>query len=230
MALQNLHMTQLTNSNAQHYVKMLCINNNKTTINKQILWRFKKCFFQRSKNWNTPFYLQMFCALSGRSVSWNTPFSAILPLENKRTSSVAIFFTLMCFSSFKGASPKVLWGKVISRRSKELKSDPGSCPLVLGAILKIWVTSSYIQFWLWPGLVTKIQTTTLSILPRFYFHDVLGQLKSNFHANFRFKRVLGFVTEHAWISKLLHDGAFTWRPRELSRRLKIYLILGNFAI
>ena len=74
MALQNSHMTQLTNSNAQHYVKMLCINNNKTTINKQILWRFKKCFFQRSKNWNTPFYLQMFCALSGRSVSWNTPF------------------------------------------------------------------------------------------------------------------------------------------------------------
>ena len=124
----------------------------------------------------------------------------------------------------------MLCGKVISRRSKELKSDPGSCPLVLGAILKIWVTSSYIQFWLWPGLVTKIQTTKLSILPRFYFHDVLGQLKSNFHANFRFKRVLGFVTEHAWISKLLHDGAFTWRPRELSRRLKIYLISGNFAI
>ena len=54
------------------------------------------------------------------------PFSAILPLENKQTSSIAIFFTLMCFL----ASPKVLWGKVISRRSKELKSDPGSCPLV----------------------------------------------------------------------------------------------------
>ena len=26
--------------------------------------------------------------------------------------------------------PKVLWEKVISRRSKELKSDPRSCPLV----------------------------------------------------------------------------------------------------
>ena len=74
MALQNSHMTHATNSNAQHYVKMLCTNNNKTTINKQILWRFKKCFSQRSNNWNTPFYLQMFCALSGRSVSWNTPF------------------------------------------------------------------------------------------------------------------------------------------------------------
>ena len=34
--------------------------------------------------------------------------------------------------------------KVISRRCKELKSDPG-----FGSTLKIWVTSSYIQSWLW---------------------------------------------------------------------------------
>ena len=45
--------------------------------------------------------------------------------------------------------------------------------------------------------VKKIQTTKLSILPRFYFHDVLEQLKTNFHTNFRFKRVLGFVIEYA---------------------------------
>ena len=43
--------------------------------------------------------------------------------------------------------------------------------------------------------VTKIQTKKLSILPRFYFHDALEQLKTNFHTNFRFKRVLGFVIE-----------------------------------
>ena len=67
---------------------------------------------------------------------------------------------------------------------------------------------------------TKIQTTKLSILLRFYFHGVLEQLKTNFHTNFRFKRVLGFVIEYAWISKLLRDAAFTWRPRELSFRLK----------
>ena len=41
--------------------------------------------------------------------------------------------------------------------------------------------------------VTKIQTAKLSILLRFYFHDVLEQLKTNVHTNFRFKRVLGFV-------------------------------------
>ena len=37
----------------------------------------------------------------------------------------------------------------------------------------------------------------LSILMRFYLHDVLEQLKTNFHTNFRFKTVLGFVIEYA---------------------------------
>ena len=68
--------------------------------------------------------------------------------------------------------------------------------------------------------VTKIQTKKLSILPRFHLHDALEQLKTNFHTNFRFKTVLGFVIEYAWTSKLLREAAFTWRPRELSCRLK----------
>ena len=76
--------------------------------------------------------------------------------------------------------------------------------------------------------VTKIQTTKLSILQRFYLHDALEQLKTNFHTNFRLKRVFGFVIEYAWISKLLWDAAFTWRPRGLSFRLKKWLISGNF--
>ena len=78
--------------------------------------------------------------------------------------------------------------------------------------------------------VTKIQTTKLSILLRFYFHGVLEQLQTNFQTNFCFKRVLGFVIKYAWISKLLRDAAFTWRPRELSFRLKKWLFLRNFAI
>ena len=45
--------------------------------------------------------------------------------------------------------------------------------------------------------VTKIQTKKLSILPRFYFHDALEQLKTNCQTNFCFKRVLGFVIEYA---------------------------------
>ena len=45
--------------------------------------------------------------------------------------------------------------------------------------------------------VTKIQTKKLATLQRFYFHDALEQLKTNFQTNFRFKRVLGFVIEYA---------------------------------
>ena len=45
--------------------------------------------------------------------------------------------------------------------------------------------------------VTKIQTKKLSILQRFYFHDALQQLKTNFYTNFYFKRVLGSVIEYA---------------------------------
>ena len=44
--------------------------------------------------------------------------------------------------------------------------------------------------------VTKIQTKKLSILPRFYFHDALEQLKTNFQTNFCFKRALGFAIEY----------------------------------
>ena len=43
--------------------------------------------------------------------------------------------------------------------------------------------------------VTKIYTTTPSVLLRFY--DVLEQLKTNFHTHFHFERVLGFVIEYA---------------------------------
>ena len=77
--------------------------------------------------------------------------------------------------------------------------------------------------------VTKIQTTKLSILPRFYFHDALEQLKTNFHTNFRFKRFLGFVIEYAWISKLLRNAAFTWRLRELPCRLKKMTYVREFC-
>ena len=59
--------------------------------------------------------------------------------------------------------------------------------------------------------VTRIQTTKLSILLRFYFHSVLKQLKTNFQTNFRFKRVLGFVIDtleflRFCVTRHLHDG------------------------
>ena len=63
----------------------------------------------------------------------------------------------------------------------------------------------FVYFWFSQD-VSNIQTTKLSILRRFYFHDVLEQLKTNFQTNSRFKRALGFC----WISKLLRDTTFTW--------------------
>ena len=92
---------------------------------------------------------------------------------------------------------------------------------------KIYLKASYCWF---SHDVTKNQTTKLSILWRIYLRGVLEQLKTNFRTNFRFKRVHGFVTEYAWISKFLRDAAFTWRPRELSFRLKKWLFSRNFAI
>ena len=121
-----------------HYCKFkrtaLCKNalhyDNKTPINKQILCRFQKLFFQTSKKCHTPFYLQMFCALSGRSLSWSTPvFSRFTAWEHANLAGCHFFLHSCASSSFKDAAPKVLWKKVISSRSKELKSDPGSRPL-----------------------------------------------------------------------------------------------------
>ena len=71
----------------------------------------------------------MFCHLSGKSLSWNT-LSAVLPLRTRKLHRLPFFSHSCASSSLKCAALKVLWEKVISRRSKELKSDPGSCPLV----------------------------------------------------------------------------------------------------
>ena len=89
-------MAQLTiaNSNTQHYVKMLCTTTTKPPSTSKFYEDFKKFFFQTSKKWNTPFYLQMFCALSGRSLSWNTPvFSCFTPREHAKFIGCDFFHT-----------------------------------------------------------------------------------------------------------------------------------------
>ena len=78
--------------------------------------------------------------------------------------------------------------------------------------------------------VTKIQTKKLSLLLSFYFHVILEHLKTFIQTNFRFKRVLCFAIQDAWISRLLRDAAFSWRPGKLLCGLKTLPILGDFAI
>ena len=71
--------------------------------------------------------------------------------------------------------------------------------------------------------VTKIQTKK-TIDPT---EILLSRCLRAAETNFRFKRVLGFEIEYAWIYKLLRDAAFTCRPRELSCRLKTGADLGG---
>ena len=66
--------------------------------------------------------------------------------------------------------------------------------------------------------VTKIQTTKLSILLRFYFRDVLEQPKTNVYTNFRFKKVLGW------------RGFYMTAERAVMQVKKSDFISGNFAI
>ena len=84
----------IVNSNAQHYVKMPCTTTTKPPWTSKFLCRFQNFFFQRSKNWH--FYLQMFCALSGRSLSWNTPFLSRFTSRKQAKLHRLPFFSHSC--------------------------------------------------------------------------------------------------------------------------------------
>ena len=45
--------------------------------------------------------------------------------------------------------------------------------------------------------VTKFQTSELLILPRFYLHDVLEQLRTNPHTHFHIEWVRGLAIDYA---------------------------------
>ena len=82
--------------------------------------------------------------------------------------------------------------------SPNTQSDAISAKLFFLLVTYFYMVLFFLMTYCWFSHdVTKIQTKKLSILPRFYFHDILEQLKTNFHTNFCFKRVLGFVIEYA---------------------------------
>ena len=89
-------MAQLTiaNSNTQHYVKMLCTTTTKPPSTSKFYVDFKKIFFSKIKKLKHTFYLQMFFALSGRSLSWNTPvFSRFTSREHANLIGCHFFHT-----------------------------------------------------------------------------------------------------------------------------------------
>ena len=69
----------------------------------------------------------------------------------------------------------------------------------------------------------KFKLKELSIVLNLYFLEVLDQLTTNIYTNIHFERVLLY----AW-----NFETFAWRgrPKELSHRLKKWLILGDFTI
>ena len=76
--------------------------------------------------------------------------------------------------------------------------------------------------------VTKSQTKKLSLLLSFYFHVILDHLKNFIQTNFQTN--FCFAIQDAWISRLLRDAAFSWRPGKLFCGLKTWRIFGDFAI
>ena len=77
--------------------------------------------------------------------------------------------------------------------------------------------------------VIKIQTKKLSLLLSFYFHVILEHLKTFIQTNFRFKGILCFAIQDAWIFRLLRDAPFSWRPGKLLCGLKTLRIFGDLG-
>ena len=156
-------MAQLTiaNSNTQHYVKMLCTTTTKPPSTSKFYEDFKKNFFQRSKKWNTPFYLQMFCALSGRSLSWNTPvFSRFTSREHANFIGCHCFHTRVLPHHSKSQLLRYCGKRSFLGAVKSWKVTLDRVPW-FGRHVENLVTSSYIQFWLWPGHTLRHSKNTL---------------------------------------------------------------------
>ena len=160
-------MAKLTiaNSNAQHYVKMLCTTTTKPPSTSKFYEDFKKFFFQTSKKWNTPFYLQMFCALSGRSLSWNTPvFSRFTSKEHSNFIGCHFFHThvlphhsksqlLGVAKSWKVALDRVPWfGRHVENLNDVIVYRSSSCGP------EQWL--SVIYNWLWNVLLKNNRSRT----------------------------------------------------------------------
>ena len=104
---------------AIHYTK-------ETNINKQILCRLQKNFFQGSENWNLPSFFRCFAPCPAFLWAGKLSCSVVLSPKNAQTFIERhFFFTPLISHCLK--SLKVVWGKDTSRHSKEPGSDLPSC-------------------------------------------------------------------------------------------------------
>ena len=78
----------------------------------------------------------------------------------------------------------------------------------------------------------KIQTRELSILLKFYFYEILEQLKTNIETNFHVAMFFCFSfcdSQYAAISTLLRDVSFTWRPIAVMLVNKVWYLTDIFS-
>ena len=123
-------------------MKLFCTTPNRPLPTSKFYVDFKKIFSKGPKN-DTHLLFSMFCSLSGISLSWKTlVFGRFTSQERTNVYRTAFFLHSPDFSLSKVAALKVVWGKW-----------PSLVFLGVVAILQMWATSSYIQIWLWPGLV-----------------------------------------------------------------------------
>ena len=107
--------------------------------------KISKKFFPKVQKMTLTFFFSMFCSLSGISLSWKTLiFGRFISQERTNVHRTAFFLHTPDFSLSKVKALKVVAWKW-----------PSLVFLGVGAILQMWVTSSYIQIWLWPGLIKK---------------------------------------------------------------------------
>ena len=78
-----------------------------TTINKQILWKFQKNFFQRSKKWQSPSFFRCFAPCRAFLWAEKLSFSVILPPKNAQTFNWRhFFFTPLIYHCLKSQLSK----------------------------------------------------------------------------------------------------------------------------
>ena len=111
-------MAQLTiaNSNTQHYVKMLYSTTTKPLSTSQFYVDFKTIFFKDQKIETRLFIFKYFAPCQVDLWAETLPFNRFTSREHANFISCHFFSHSYASSSFKGAAPKVLWEKVISRR------------------------------------------------------------------------------------------------------------------
>ena len=100
----------------QHYVKMLYTTTTKPLSTSQFYVDFKKIFFKDQKIETRLFIFKCFASCQVYLWTETLPFNSFTSREHANFISCNFFSHSCASSSFKGAAPKVLWEKVISRR------------------------------------------------------------------------------------------------------------------